>query len=118
MTRRLAPSAVNTPTLKHDRHFLLVDDKVGLKEDAENDPGDLWGREKAKCEESQCEAQYLTGGETQATGEEHQWRMVIWNHDESSSQWRPLGPRPRMLQASFWDNYSTIASESALLNAG
>lgn len=43
---QLGPSAVNTPTLKHDRHFLLVDDKVGLKEDAEDDPGDLWGERK------------------------------------------------------------------------
>lgn len=32
---------VNTPTLKNDRHFLLVDDKVSLEEDAENDPCDL-----------------------------------------------------------------------------
>lgn len=29
---------VNTRTLKYGRHFLLVDDKVGLEEDAENDP--------------------------------------------------------------------------------
>lgn len=29
---------VNAHTLKNDRHFLLVDDKVGLEEDTENDP--------------------------------------------------------------------------------
>lgn len=43
---QLGLSAVNTPTLKHDRHFLLVDDKVSLQEDAENDPGDLRGEKK------------------------------------------------------------------------
>lgn len=43
---QFGPSVVNTPTLKHDRHFLLVDDKVRLEEDAENDPGDLWGEKK------------------------------------------------------------------------
>lgn len=39
---------VNTPTLKNDRHFLLVDDKVSLEEDAENDPCDLQGQKKTK----------------------------------------------------------------------
>ena len=34
---------VNTHTLEHDRHFLLVDGKVGLEEDTENDPCDLQG---------------------------------------------------------------------------
>lgn len=37
---------VNTPTLKYDRHFLLVDDKVSLEEDAENDPCDLHGQKE------------------------------------------------------------------------
>lgn len=47
-----------THTLKNDRHFLLVDDKIGLEEDAENDPCDLHGEKKrAICVESDC-----TGG--------------------------------------------------------
>lgn len=32
---------VNTHTWKNHRHFLLVDDKIGLKEDTENDPSYL-----------------------------------------------------------------------------
>lgn len=53
---QLGQPAVNThacaraPTLKHDRHFLLVDDEVGLEEDAENDPGDLRRRKKQREE--------------------------------------------------------------------
>lgn len=42
-----------TQTLKDDRHFLLVDDKIGLEEDAENDPCDLHGdKKRATCVES------------------------------------------------------------------
>lgn len=37
---------VITRTLKHDRHFLLVDGKISLEEDAENDPFDLHGKKK------------------------------------------------------------------------
>lgn len=39
---------VNTHTFKVDGHFLLVDGKVGLKEDAENDPCDLHREKKRR----------------------------------------------------------------------
>lgn len=37
---------VNTHTWKNDRHILLVDGKVGLEEDTENDPCDLQRKKK------------------------------------------------------------------------
>lgn len=42
VVQQLRPLEINTYcTLEHDRHFLLVDGKVSLEEDAENDPCDL-----------------------------------------------------------------------------
>lgn len=76
MTMQLGPSVVNTPTLKHDWHFLLVDDKVRLKEDAENDPGDLWGEKKQSVRTvgvrhwRRNRADQVGSG----NGDEHQWK--------------------------------------------
>lgn len=100
MAKQLGPSAVTTPTLKHDRHFLLVDDEVGLEEDAENDPGDLWReREENKCEKSSGLSEMLQ--RRRATS--GRWSFS----SEFSSQSRPVGAS-RTPQASFRDSNSTL----------
>lgn len=43
---QLSQMVINTHTLKNDSHFLLVDGKVSLKEDAENYPCDLHKKNK------------------------------------------------------------------------
>lgn len=107
---QLGLSAVNThtPTLKHDRHFLLVDDEVGLEEDAENDAGDLRG-EKKQREVS-----------VRRVGVNSSGRVEMWHRRRASAEDGRLEPRRviitvettgrplRTPQASFWDYYSTL----------
>lgn len=68
---------VNTPTLKNDRHFLLVDDKVSLEEDAENDPCDLHGQKKKQKNTEQHVRELNADKLRSGTSGTHQWRTAI-----------------------------------------
>lgn len=57
-----------THTLKNDRHFLLVDDKIGLEEDAENDPRDLHGEKK---ESNTCWHKFRSDNTGHVAGDPH-----------------------------------------------
>lgn len=92
-----------THTLKNDRHFLLVDDKIGLEEDAENDPCDLHGDKKRAIRvESERTVDYTLDTSYDRT-----------TADMQTIKTTQAGPH----KTAFKDYYSTL-HQNKLLNGG